>query len=146
MATAADCDATCSLQQPSDFLSALSAHLARCGGADDGLVGGLFDIDIDVPDSIPAAVDAFIKSGTFKHGNLTIYMPRETTISSKITTDGMVVLFSKPLTATYDRGPITVEAELHSVSIFDHARRYKLELRKRQGNWIEVPDLTVILQ
>ena len=73
-------------------------------------------------------------------------MPRETNVSSRIVADGMVVMFSKPLTVTYDKGPITVEAELHSVSISDKATRYRLELRKKQGNWIEVPDLTVVLR
>lgn len=139
-------DATCTIRDPRDLLSALSGHLARCGGANEQIVGGLFDIDVDVPDNVPEAIEAFIKSGTFRHGDLTAYVPRETNLSSKIVTDGMIVMFSKPLTVTYDKGPITVEAELHSVSISDKARRYKLELRKKQGNWIEVPDLTVVLR
>lgn len=138
--------ATCQIREAGDIPAAISGHLARLGGESSDLVGSLFEVDLELPTDTVEALAEFVRTRTYTTGALEVRFPPTLGLTTAKTTEGLDLFFSSPVQVTYSAKRITVEAELHQVSISEDARRYELDLRKQPGAWIEIPDLTIVIQ
>ena len=132
--------------------AAIARHLAECIGesptespteSPEQLTGGLLDFEVDVADWVPGSVATFLKSREWSSGalELSVALPE----STSVTVNGNAIQFSKPLIVTKRMGGrLSVDAELHQITISSDGRTYEFDLRGTGR--IGVPDLTVVLK
>lgn len=122
-------------------LQLLADHVERSQEAEP-LVGGLLDIDVDVPDALPEVLAALVLDGTWRSESmgLELTLPESAALSKS----GRRLAFSEPLLVSVERGPVSVSAELHGITLAVDGREVCLDLRGR--GLLPVPDLTVVFR
>lgn len=129
----------------SEILPAIAYHFAEAAG-EELKVGGLFDIRLNVPDSIPEALSGFIANGSYEFGGVKASYPRSTNITTTRTAGGLVVSFSEPLRMDYSGRFVTVAAGLHSILVSPDGKTITLDLQRSPGSVVPIPNLTLHLE
>lgn len=134
----------CKVESLAYLPEALAGHLARSSDQyETALTSGLFDIDVDVEDSITDRISTFLKTREFRNDakGIVAKLPELTAITIQQNT----VKFSKPLQVTYKGKRVAVSAELHSIAFSPDGRQVVLDLQKTPGSLFGIPNLTITL-
>jgi len=122
-------------------LQLLADHVARSQQVEPA-VAGLFEITLDVPDTLPSLLSALLLDRVWNSESLGLRLSLPE--SSGLTMNGRELSLSEPLMVSVDRGPVRITAELHGVTVSADGREVRLDLRGR--GLLPVPDLTVVFE
>ena len=129
---AAEMSVSVSGAEPDMFASILSSHLT---GQAELAVGGLLDIEVDVPDSLPVILSKLLFEQSWSNGTITVKWAGNRTINVNQDT----ISFSPPATVSFRKLGLSVSADWVSTVVSADGKVLKVVLSG-------APDLTINLK